>query len=193
MLEIVLNQDMKKTIEVPRETTKTKSNPQITILCENLCLAIFDHDTTGKPFHIYDITKQVFPLLRQSYPEIKTSKQAYIYVMWAMKAICWNNRAKLVEQDWFENPNTPTDAINDSLPAGAAWEARVPGKFGQKNSEEKRKWIDAVGLAKWAIKHLKGWFPTWDDQRIIDLLYNGVTKYAPLSVETALRDIAGEI
>lgn len=180
-------------IEVPREIEKKRSNPQITILCDNLCLAIFDQDTEGKPYHIYDITKRIFPQLRLAYPEIKTAKQAYIYVLWSMKAICWNNKAKLVEADWFENPNTPSDKLNDSLPEGSPWEARVPGKFGHRTPKEKQNWNCAVEMAKWAVKHLRGWFPTWDDQRIIDLLYNGVTKYAPLSVETAIKEISGEI
>src|ERR1035437_4090993 len=181
---------MKNQIEVPREIEKGRGNPLITILCDNLCLAMFDNDEEGKPHHIYDITKSVFPKLREAYPEIKTSKQAYIYVLWSMKAICWNNRAKLVAPDWFENPNTPTESLNDSLPEGSPWEARMPGRFGHQTTEDRRKWKDALTMAKWAIKHLKHWFPTWDDQRIIDLLYNGGTKYAPRSVETALREIA---
>lgn len=183
---------MKKSIEVPREIEKKKSNPLITILCDNLCLAIFDNDTEGKPHHIYDITKQIFPQLRQAYPEIKTSKQTFIYVLWSMKAICWNNRAKLVAPDWFENPNTATESLNDSLPEGSPWEARIPGRFGRQSADEKRNWKLEIEKAKWSIKHLKGWFPTWDDQRIIDLLYNGETKYAVRSVETALREIASE-
>lgn len=182
-----------KTIEVPRETKKGKSNPQITILCDNLCLAIFDNDQTGEPRHIYDITKSVFPDLSRAYPEIKTRKQAFIYVFWSMKTLCWNNRAKLIEQDWFESPGGPDEKINDSLPDGSPWEPRIPAKFSHKSSEEKKAWTAAVEMAKWAVKHLKGWFPTWDDQQIIDLLYGGNTYYTQRSVETALRELAGEI
>jgi hypothetical protein len=178
-----------KSIEVPREIEKEKKNPAITILCDELCLAIFDKDTEGKSHHIYDIVNVVFPTLRHSYPEIKTKAQAYIYVFWSMKAVCWNNRAKLVEQDWFEAPGTASEALNDHLPEGSRWEARVPSKFGHKTPEQKKAWSHAVEMAQWAVNHLKGWFPTWDDQRIIDLLYNpdNTTKYAPRSVETALR------
>jgi hypothetical protein len=182
-------------VVVPRETTKGKNNPLITILCDNLCLALFDADEAGHPHHLHDITAHVFPQLRQSYPEIKTTQQALVYVLWSMKQICWNNRAKLVEKDWFENPYTATEAINDSLPEGSPWEARVPSRFGEKDTEQKRTWKLELDKAKLAVKHLRGWFPTWDNQKIIDLLYNpdNGTKYALLSVETAIRELASAI
>lgn len=175
------------TIEVPRETLKQRGNPDITILCENLCLAIFDHDTEGRSHHLWDITKAVFPQLSRAYPEIKTRAQAEIYVMWAMKTLCWNNRAKLIEQDWFEAPNTSTEAINDALPMGSPWENRMPGRFGHKTEEQKKVWRLSLDQAMWAVKHLKRFFPTWEDQRIIDTLYGGATHYAPRSIETALK------
>lgn len=181
------------TIEVPREEKQGKRNPQITILCEELCLAFFDKDTTGKSHHLSDITRAVCPAMRHSYPEIKTRAQCEIYVFWAVKTLCWNNRAKMIDQDWFEAPGGPNDAINDHLPEGSPWQNRIPAKFDSQTKEQNTAWHQAVEMATWAVKHLKGWFPTWDDQRIIDLLYNGKTHYAPRSVETAIKMIGAQI
>jgi hypothetical protein len=175
------------TIEIPREKLTKRGNPEITILTENLCLAMFDHETEGKSYHISDIAAAVFQQITRAYPEIKTRAQCEIYVLWAMKTLCWNNRAKLVEQDWFENPYTASEQINDSLTVGAPWENRIPGKFGKQTSEQKRVWRKSLDMATWAVNHLKKCFPTWEDQRIIDLLYNGGTHYIPRTVETALR------
>ena len=175
-------------IEVPREQAE-KQNEQITILCDNLCLSLFDKDVEGKAKHVIDITAEVFPQLRHSYPEtIKTKKSAYIYVLWSMKAISWNRRAKEVHPGWYEAPGTANEAINDSLPEGSAWQSRVPGRYDNQTIEQKKAWKESLETAQLAVKHLKGWFPIWDDQRIIDTLYNGKTLYLPKTVETALKE-----
>lgn len=181
-----------KSIQVPRDITEThRRNPQITNLCENLLLSYFDHDNTGTPIHIWDLTKWVFPQLSRSYPEIKTTKQTEIYVFWALKTICWNNRAKMTAPDWFENILTDTEAINESLPYDAPWENRMMGNFGFRTDEQKRDWKRSLEMAIVAVKQLKTFFGQWDDQKIIDTLYNGATKYAPRTVESALRYVNG--
>jgi len=179
-------------IAVPREKTE-KKNESITILCEELCLAHFDQDETGKAIHLWDLTKKFFPIVSRSYSEIKKTKHLQHYIMWAMVTICWNGRAKMVAPEWFEAPNTATEAINDSLPEGSPWEGRKPGKFSNLTNKERNEWILEVEKAKWAVNHLRNWFH-WDDQKIIDKLYNeSVTVYAPRSVETAIREIEGSI
>lgn len=179
------------TIEVPREASE-KQNELITILCDNLCLNIFDKDLEGKAKHVLDISHEVFSQLRRSYPEvIKTQKSAYIYVLWSMKAISWNNRAKEVQPGWYEAPGTANEAINDYLPDGSPWQSRIPGRYDKRSTEQKKAWEQSLEMAQWSVKHLKGWFPTWTDQRIIDLLYNGKTLYLPKTVETALKEFYG--
>jgi hypothetical protein len=177
-----------KPVVVPRDNKVGRSNRDITHLVENLCLAIFDQDNTGESLHTIDIAKRISQAVRHSYPEIKTVKQLLIYVEWAMKTLCWNNRAKLIAQHWFESIYTTTEAINDALPEGAPWEARQPAKFGPESREEKKAWHFEVDKAKWAIEHLRTQLG-WDDQKIITELYAGVTKYAPKSVETALHQM----
>lgn len=177
-----------KPVVVPRDNKVGRSNRDITHLVENLCLAIFDQDNTGESLHTIDIAKRISQAVRHSYPEIKTVKQLLIYVEWAMKTLCWNNRAKLIAQHWFESIYTATEAINDSLPEGAPWESRMPGKFGPQSRDEKKAWHFEVEKAKWAINHLRTQL-AWSDQRIIDELYAGKTPYAPKSVETALYQI----
>lgn len=179
-------------ISVPRDASE-KKNELITILCEELCLAYFDQDQTGKAIHLWDLTKKFFPIVSRSYSEIKKVKHLQHYIMWAMVAICWNNRAKMVAPEWFENPNTATEAINDSLPIDSVWENRKPGKFSNLTNQQRNDWILEVEKAKWAVNHLRGWFH-WDDQKIIDRLYNeSVTTYVPRSVETAIHEIDGSL
>lgn len=173
-------------IEVSREESHRK-NPQITNLCENLLLAFFDKDNEGNPHHLWDLSKMIFPQLSRSYPEIKTVKQTEIYVFWAMKTLCWNNRAKMTAPDWFESPYTDTEAINESLPEGSPWENRMLGNFGFSTPEQKRSWNQSLEKAILAVKQLKTFFGQWDDQKIVDTLYSGKTVYAPRSVESALR------
>src|SRR5882672_7207943 len=100
-------------ISIPRDIESGRRNPAITVLTENLCLAMFDHDNSGERRHLIDITKTLLPQVNRTYEEIKSVKQFKSYVFWALMAICWNNRAKLVEQDnfggWYESPATPSE------------------------------------------------------------------------------------
>lgn len=159
-------------LQVPRES-EGKHNIDITHYTEELCKATIEQDKEGKRFHCYDLTRLHFPTINRSYPTIKTVRQFHVYVLFAMQTLCWNNIAKVVEWDndghWYENPNTLSEALNESLPIDTPWENRKPTVETNKNGKTKEDRAHDIRKAEWSVDFLTK-YQRFDDQKIYDIL-----------------------